>query len=241
MPKKRGSRMKRSRRKRSRKTNRKKNKHRSRKMKKRNMKGGKGLFDYVPDFFKPKPKKYINEPKKGSLPGPDGRCPPQKPQKGLFTKAGKFFEQGIGEATGLVGKAGGAITSVTQDMTKKTSGVIKGQLNGLTAQLQKINTNMFQQAADTGICPCCGQKLPDKKEDLQKDIKQLEQNLAQVPKPMEPKREEPKKEEEVKTDKQMAAANTENIILEIDDKTSEQNDNGNKIETISLDSLNSEN
>ena len=236
MPKKRGSRMKRSRRKRSRKTSRKKNKQRSRKMKKRNMKGGKGLFDYVPDFLKakPKPKTEINEPQKGSLPGPDGTCPPQK---GLITKAGDFFGKGIGEATGLVGKAGGAITSVTQDMTKKTSGVIKGQLDGLTVQLQKVNKNMFQQAADTGICPCCGQKLPDKKEDLQKDVKQLEQNLAQVPKPMEPKREEPKKEEEVKTDKQMAAANAENIILKIDDK----NDNGNKIETISLDSLNYEN
>ena len=110
--------MKRSRRKRSRKTSRKKNKQRSRKMKKRNMKGGKGLFDYVPDFLKAKPKTEINEKQKGSLPGPDGTCPPQE---GLITKAGGFFGKGIGKARGLVGKAGGAITSVTQDMTKKTS------------------------------------------------------------------------------------------------------------------------
>ena len=134
------------------------------------MRGGKGVFDMVGEFFKPK-QTNIQEPKmEGSLPGPDGKCPPPK---GLMTKAGDFFGRGINEATDLVNNAGGKITSVTQNVTKKTSGIIKGQLNGLTSQLQKINKKMFQEAAETGICPCCGQKLLDKKEDLQKDLQQL--------------------------------------------------------------------
>jgi hypothetical protein len=228
MPKKRG---RRSRKKRSRRKDNKKYRKKSRKLGKRRMKGA-GFMDYMPGFLQAKKKPeeaYKAQQAEGSLPGPDGTCPPQK---GLITKAGDFFGKGIGEATGLVGKAGGAITSVTQDVTKKTSGVIKGQLDGLTSQLQKVNKNMFQQAADSGICPCCGQKLPDKKEDLQKDVKQLEINLAGAQK------------EEVKTDNQMVPAKPdgkpeakpENVILQIEDKKDEKKDT-NDIEEITLDSL----
>lgn len=223
MPKKRSSQLKKSRKKRSRRKD-KKNKKKSRKLRKRTMKGGgDGVFGFVKNLFEAKKKtdETSSQPDP-SLPGSDGKC---KPQKGLITRAGDFFGKGIGEATGFVDKAGGAISNVTKDMTKKTTGAIQGQLTGLTAQLQNVNKNMFQQAADTGICPCCGQKMPDKQEDLQKDVKQLEKNLGQA---------------KVKTDQQnpmMAPTKPENIILKIDEKNLNEDD----IETISLDSIVSEN